>query len=64
MKTLNAKHPLATDTRGATMAEYTLILCLVLVATAPLFHRLGRKAAARFQLATSSFDPRRLDETR
>jgi Flp pilus assembly pilin Flp len=43
MKTMNKLRLLKTDTRGATMVEYALLLFLVLVTAAAVWHQIGPK---------------------
>ena len=47
----------ARDTRGATMVEYSLLLCLVLMAAAPVLGSVGRQVKTSFQAAAAVFEP-------
>jgi Flp pilus assembly pilin Flp len=54
MTTLAAR--LRHETRGAAMAEYALILALVVVAAAPAFAKVGHKVAETFDAVSAAFD--------
>jgi len=55
MNQLSIRKSLRTDTRGAAMVEYALLLCVVLAAASQVMGHLGKSVSSSFKMTTAQF---------